>query len=67
MITGVGEFNTCPLLMPTAESAALLRLYPYFEKGILPFAGGLLDQPNGVVQAMDIIRARVNENAAKRK
>ena len=34
----------------------MLRLFPhYFERGVMPFAGGIMDQPNGFVQAMEII------------
>ena len=44
--------------MVTAFSAAMLRLHPHFERGVMPVAGGLLDQPNIVVEAMETIRRR---------
>ena len=53
---GVGELHECPRSLLTTESTSMLRLFPhYFERGIMPFAGGLMDQPNGFVQAMEII------------
>ena len=65
VIPGVIESRTCLLPMVTEESVELLRLYPHFERGVMPFAGGLLDQPNGFVQAMDVIRVGIS-NASNR-
>jgi len=33
----------------------LLRLYKHYKNNILPFAGGILDQPNVFQEAMEII------------
>jgi hypothetical protein len=33
----------------------LIQLYKHYQQGILPGAGGLLDQPNVFKEAMDVI------------
>lgn len=53
--------------MITGFSSSMLRLSIHFERGVMPVAGGLLDQPNIVIQAMDVIRARRGHNQGKRK
>ena len=39
-----------------------MRLHRHYLNGVLPFSGGLLDQPNTYIQAMEVIDARVSEN-----
>lgn len=55
------DMRTCPLPRITTESAALLRLFRFYEQRVLPQAGGLLDQPHGYIQAMEIIAADLAE------
>lgn len=38
-------------------SKAMLRLHNHYCHQLLPFAGGLLDQPNPYLQAMETIDA----------
>lgn len=59
------ELRICPLPMVTMDHAALFRLWPYWERGTMPDPGGLLDQPNGFVQAMDRIRSHLDAAAAE--
>jgi len=51
------ESRTCPLPMITDFSRALLRLYAHYKNQLLPFAGGLYDQPNLYTEAMETIDA----------
>ena len=55
MITGVGTFNSCPLPMITEETDFFLRMYKHYKNGILLIGGGLLDQPNKYLEAMEMI------------
>lgn len=54
------EFTTCPKPMITPESSWFLRLYRHYKNHLLPHAGGLLDQPNAYLEAMEVIDAAVN-------
>jgi hypothetical protein len=41
----------------------MLRMHGHYQQNLLPFAGGLLDQPNHYLESMEIIegaRAKVN-------
>ena len=49
------EANTCPLPTVGAGIWSLFRLYRLFEKGVLFTAGGVSDQPNVYLDAMDRI------------
>lgn len=54
-VKGVGNFKSCLLPMITEESNIYLRLHRHYSKGILIMAGGLLDQPNKYLEAMEMI------------
>lgn len=45
-------------MMITPESAEFLRLFGWYKSHVLPFGGGLYDQPNAFIEAMQIIEAR---------
>jgi len=49
------ESKTClkPMVEPWASS--LLRLHSHYRNSVLPFSGGLYDQPNYYLEAMEII------------
>ncbi|MGR8917983.1 MAG: hypothetical protein ACU85V_00070 [Gammaproteobacteria bacterium] len=49
------ETNVCPKRLVPQYAWELLRLHAFFEKGVLPFAGGLYDQPAMFVDAMAVI------------
>lgn len=51
------ETLTCLLPMITAGSHEFMRLYTHYKNNILPFAGGLYDQPAAWRDAMEIIEA----------
>jgi hypothetical protein len=49
------ESRTCFLPMVTEESWLFLRLYQHYKNGILPFPGGLLEQPHVYLKAMELL------------
>lgn len=49
--------------MVTRQSQFMLRLHGHYKNKILPFAGGLLDQPQYYIEAMEVLSARSNELA----
>jgi len=44
--------------MITPASRLMLRLYGHYKARLLPHAGGLLDQPNYYIEAMEILAER---------
>jgi len=60
IVKGVIESRTCLLPMITAASRGLLALYGHYKNGLLPLAGGVVDQPAAFLQAMDIIGGEIN-------
>lgn len=58
VIKGVIESRTCLLPMITPESRHLLRLHKHYRYGLLPLGGGLLEQPNLYLEAMEILSDR---------
>jgi len=65
-IEGVVKSKTCLLPMITPASNTYIRLYRHYKNGILPFEGGLLDQPNPFIEAMEAIDLRIEENGRNR-
>lgn len=51
------ESRTCLLPMIAPQSHQLMRLYNHYKNHLLPFAGGLYDQPAIYTEAMEIIDA----------
>lgn len=45
--------------MVTPFSQMMLKTFPYFDRGIMAVAGGLFDQPNIVIEAMEFLRPRM--------
>ena len=61
VIPGVIESKTCLLPMVDSFSIEMLKLYPHWERGVMPFPGSFYEQPQAVRDAMDIIAgARAN-------
>jgi hypothetical protein len=54
-VKGVGYFRTCLLPMVTRKSSEMIRAHTHYEKGFLPRAGGILDQPALFGEAMRVI------------
>lgn len=59
-IPGVIKSRTCLLPMITDESRYYLNLHVHYRNNILPFSGGILEQPNIYMKAMEIIEAHSN-------
>ena len=53
----------CPVRAVKPESLEALRMYNFYQAGFLPSAGGILDQPNYLLEQMEIIRAVEGEEA----
>jgi len=47
--------KTCLLPLVSEQSRSLLRLHAHYKRNILPFAGGLMDQPQAYLQAMELL------------
>ena len=60
-VPGAIEFRSriCPLPMPTRSTIELMRLHGFYRDRVLPFAGGLYDQPYIYSQAMQMIQRRL--------
>jgi len=54
-IDGVGLFNSCPLPMITEESNFFLKMHKHYKNGVLLKTGGLMDQPNKYLEAMELM------------
>jgi hypothetical protein len=65
VIPGVIESKTCLLPMITPQSMALIALYRHYQNRCLPYAGGLLDQPNAYTEAMQLLDQQFNELKAE--
>jgi hypothetical protein len=57
VIKGVIESRTCLLPMVTQQSTFLLRMHSHYRGRILPYDGGILDQPNYYIEMMEAISA----------
>ncbi len=56
--------------MISQESYGLLKLYDHYTNGVMPFAGGLLNQPNLFMDAMTHIghmRTRATNDRVKKE
>lgn len=53
------ESRTCLLPMITEESRQLMKAYAHYKNQLLPFAGGMLDQPAIFGEAMELIDNQV--------
>lgn len=48
--------------MVTRDSWGLLNLYQHYKAGFLPYAGGILSQPQVFADGMRIIAAEINSD-----
>jgi len=60
VIKNVIETNVCLLPMITPESRFLLRLHDHYKKGHMAREGGILEQSNFYLEAMEILNEREN-------
>lgn len=59
------ESRTCLLPMITDESRQMLQLFTHYKNGVLPFSGGILDQPAAFGEAMALVEVQTNKARAK--
>lgn len=59
--------RTCPLPKITELSRYMLRLVGPYQHHMLPRAGGMLDQPNLYLEAMEVLVAAFKRIAAETK
>lgn len=57
-IKNVIESNVCLLPMITPESRFLLRLHEHYKSGHMARDGGILEQPNFYLEAMEVLTER---------
>lgn len=50
----------------TKQSIRAMRFFRFFERGWLPNAGGILDQPAAFVEAMEYLSAEVSKQEKER-
>lgn len=61
-------FRTCPGNFYRPQVVSLLEASRKFEAGVMPYAGGLMDQPNKVVEIFGVMTAhRMERQAAEQK
>lgn len=53
--------HECPGRMLTPETAAVCRLYPLLECGVLPCSGGALEQPATLMSALAVVAVEVGK------
>jgi len=58
--------HVCPVPLISPLSYKLLSLYKHYDKQLLPFSGGVLDQPNIYIEAMEIIGDTLAEIAREK-
>lgn len=60
-ISNVIESKTCFLPMITPFSSRMLNLYGHYKNSVFPLSGGLLEQPNLYLRAMELIDSTMNK------
>lgn len=55
-------YNTCPSNFVDGGTVSLINLIYQYEKGIMPYTGGLLEQPAKLVETMDLVHNLMNEH-----
>lgn len=53
------ESRTCLLPMIQPESREFLRLYSHYKNQLLPFGGGVYDQPAVFLEAMELVDSQI--------
>ena len=56
------EFNRCPMSYVEQDYFWYIRAYNFYEKGILPGAGGWMNQTKKFIDAMAFMGSLINEH-----
>lgn len=54
------------MFLITAKSLAMIQLHQHYRNAILPYGGGIYDQPNAYIEAMQIIDGRLSKIVLER-
>lgn len=57
--------NVCPKPTITPLSNQFIRLFLHYKNNILPFVGGIYDQSNAYIEAMEIIDSQWDQQPKK--
>lgn len=60
-------YHTCPANFNNSGTAVLINYLDQYSKGIMPYAGGLLEQPAKFVEIMDLVHNLNSEHQIKRE
>lgn len=58
-------FTLCPGNFYSKSAEGLIEAYYFFERGILPYPGSLMDQPNKIIEIFRVIEAYKNDKILK--
>lgn len=61
-IPGVIRSKTCLKPMVGPDEWKLISLYRHYKNGFLPSTGGVLDQPQVFLEAMEAIETQIEKN-----
>ena len=61
------QFFSCPVKMMTKTTGRMLRMYKFFKDGFLPNCGGVLEQPQRFLDAIQIIDSELSEIEEKNR
>lgn len=54
------NYRVCPMMQITPMSRQFMMLHTHYAKRLLPFHGGLMNQPNAYLQAMETIESKIH-------
>lgn len=60
------KYKTCPVNFYDQSVVTYIDLFRQFDKGLLPFTGGLLEQPNKIMEIFNLIETLKAENERER-
>jgi hypothetical protein len=63
---GRWKVECCPRLYATRQVITAVRLWQFYQKGFLPFSGGILNQPFRVAQWFQTIDAEISKIEAEK-
>lgn len=61
------NYYTCPSNLYDGEWAGLIDLYEWWQKGVMPYSGSLIEQPNKIVEVMNLVHNLIEEDRQKKE
>ncbi len=65
VIPNIIDTNICLKPMVTSKSLGFLKMYTHYKNRLLPYSGGILDQPYSYIRAMEIIESELGSSNGK--